>query len=152
MKLFAFINRLFVRDEAHYQGVRPIQIYVMRLVFALAFLFVGFDSWMAIITHEGNWQNLDAIAFSAWAAYATMSVLGVIATLRMLPIMVFMIFYKTIWLCIVALPLWLDGTLIGSPAEGMTKIFIWVALPMVAMPWGYFFGSLGRREKALQQP
>jgi hypothetical protein len=59
----------------------------------------------------------------------------------MLPIMVFMIFYKTLWLIVVAYPLWRSGELAGSEAEGMTNVFIWVILPMLGMPWGYFYGK-----------
>ena len=31
------------------------------------------------------------------------------------------------------------GTLAGSPAEGTTSAFLWVILPIVAVPWGYVF-------------
>jgi hypothetical protein len=57
----------------------------------------------------------------------------------MLPIMMFTIFYKSIWLVIVALPLWQAGTLAGSPAEPMTKAFLWLPLAIAAVPWGYVF-------------
>jgi hypothetical protein len=42
-------------------------------------------------------------------------------------------------LIIVSYPLWVKNELVGSPAEGMTRMFVWVVFPMVAMPWGYFF-------------
>ena len=51
----------------------------------------------------------------------------------------FEISYKLIWLVIVAYPLWSTNRLAGSPAEGMTHAFVWVILPIVAMPWGYAF-------------
>jgi hypothetical protein len=51
----------------------------------------------------------------------------------------FEIFYKIIWLVIVAYPLWSTNQLAGSPAEEMTHAFVWVILPIVAMPWAYAF-------------
>jgi hypothetical protein len=57
----------------------------------------------------------------------------------MLPIVFFEITYKLTWLMIVAYPLWIKNELIGSSAEGMTRDFIWVILPITAMPWKYFF-------------
>jgi hypothetical protein len=147
MKTLEFFSNLFRADYDRHQGVRPIQIYVIRMVFGLAFVFVGIESWSTIIGHEGEWRNLDAIAFSVWAAYSALCALGVINPLKMLPIMVFIIFYKTIWLFIVAFPLWVAGTWIGSPAEEMTKVFLWVILPMVAMPWKYFFISFMQKNK-----
>jgi hypothetical protein len=44
-----------------------------------------------------------------------------------------------IWLILVAYPLWSSNQLAGSPAEGMTNSFLFVVLPILAMPWRYFF-------------
>jgi hypothetical protein len=74
-----------------------------------------------------------------WAAYSFLSIFGLINPLKWLPIVMFEIFYKIIWLVIVAYPLWSTKTLAGSPAEEMTYAFAWVILPIVAMPWGYAF-------------
>jgi hypothetical protein len=65
----------------------------------------------------------------------------------MLPIVLFEIVYKTAWLFVVAYPLWVKNELTGSAAEGMTRVFIWVIFPIVAMPWKYFFRThlLGKR-------
>ena len=57
----------------------------------------------------------------------------------MLPIVLLEIFYKVLWLILVAYPLWSKGTLAGSPAEEITSQFLWVLLPIVAVPWGYVF-------------
>ena len=59
------------------------------------------------------------------------------------------IFYKALWLIIVAYPLWKSNKLIGSPAEGMTDAFLWVLLPILAMPWPYFYRNfiLSRKRK-----
>jgi hypothetical protein len=46
-----------------------------------------------------------------------------------------------LWLMVVAYPLWSAGTLVGSSAEGTTSAFLWVLLPIVAVPWGYVFGT-----------
>jgi hypothetical protein len=133
------ISNIFRRNYEHYEGVYNIQVYLIRLVFLLTFLFVGTDSWTAIITHQGPWEYVRAVAFCVWAAYSTLAVLGLIHPLRMLPLMMFQMFYKIIWLIIVAYPLWSTDQLAGSPAAEMAKAFSWVILPMVAMPWGYFF-------------
>lgn len=64
---------------------------------------------------------------------------GLINPLKWLVSVMFEIFYKIIWLVIVAYPLWSTSRLAGSPAEGMAYTFAWVILPIVAMPWGYAF-------------
>lgn len=53
------------------------------------------------------------------------------------PFFLFMILYKSLWLVIVAYPLWSAGELAGSPAEGMANVFVWVVIPIVATPWRY---------------
>jgi hypothetical protein len=65
--------------------------------------------------------------------------LGIIRPLKMLPIVLLEIFYKVFWLVLVAYPLWSRGGLVGSPAEQITSEFLWVLLPIAAVPWGYVF-------------
>jgi hypothetical protein len=66
----------------------------------------------------------------------------------MLPILLLEVFYKVLWLLIVAYPLWSTGTLAGSSAEGATSAFLWVVLPIVSIPWGYAFRSYVYEPKA----
>ena len=146
--LATFLSNLFTRDHNRYEGVRPIQVYLLRLVFLLTFVFLGMGSWSTILGHTGDWKPLNAIAFSVWAAYSTLSFLGILKPLKMLPIIAFQVFYKTVWLVIVAYPLWSSGMLTGSDAEQMTKDFMWIVLPIVAMPWGHFFKSFIRSNAA----
>jgi hypothetical protein len=146
MKAQQFITKLLKRDYDRNDGVRPIQVYLLRIVFILTFLFVGFEAWTTILGHQGDWNNITAVAFSVWAAYSTLAILGILKPLKMLPVLAFQIFYKVIWLSIVAYPLWRNGTLEGSPSEPMTNAFLWVILPIVAMPWAYFFGIFFTRK------
>ena len=151
MKTTAIFKNIFRRNFEHYEGVYNFQVYLVRLVFLLTFLFVATDSWTAIIRHQGPWEPVRAVALCVWAAYSTMAVLGLIHPLKMLPLMMFMIAYKAIWLIIVAGPLWLSGELGASPAAEMAKAFSWIILPVVAMPWGYFFRTFvmpGRKKLA----
>jgi hypothetical protein len=129
----------FRPDTVRYEGVRPIEIYGLRTFFLLMFLFVGFDSWSALIGHQGAWDPMRAAALCMFASYALLSGIGVLRPLLMLPIMVFMVFYKSFWLAVVAYPLWATGTLSGSAAEPMANIFVWVVVPILFVPWGYFW-------------
>ena len=134
----AFAN-IFTPDHERYEGVRSVNIYLLRLLYFLMVAFVATDAWMTIITHQGEWDRFRALAFCVWAAYPTLAVLGLIHPLKMLPLMMFTIFYKSLWLMVVAYPLWRTGTLAGSPAEPMTKAFLWLPLAIIAVPWKYVF-------------
>ena len=136
---WTWIKNAFGPDYQRYEGVYKINIYLLRLLYVLVVIFVATDSWTAIFTHQGPWDHVKAVAFCVWAAYSTLSILGLIHPLKMIPIVLFEIFYKSIWLIIVAYPLWSKNQLAGSPAEQMTYAFLWLPLPLLAVPWGYTF-------------
>lgn len=135
---FSLLN-IFRRDYEHYDGVPRINIYLLRLLFTLMFVFLTYESWSYILNHTGPWNNANAAAWCMWGAYSAISFIGILRPLKMLPIVLFEIVYKVAWLAVVAYPLWMKDELIGSPAEEMTRVFLWVVLPIVAMPWRYFF-------------
>jgi hypothetical protein len=143
---FAVFN-IFRRDYKRYDGAPRINIYLLRILFTLMFLFVTYDSWTHIFNHNGPWDNINAAAWCMWGSYSAISIIGIVRSLKMLPIVLFEIVYKIVWLAIVAYPLRMKNELTGSPAEGMTRVFLWVVIPIVAMPWRYFFMTyiLGRR-------
>jgi hypothetical protein len=127
---------IFQRDD-RFEGVRRINIYLLRLVFILMFFVLGRDTWTHIFAHQGTWEPGNAMVWCVWTAFATLAGLGIFRPLKMLPILLLEIFYKVLWLILVAYPLWSAGTLAGSSAEGTTSAFLWVILPIVAVPWVY---------------
>lgn len=130
---------IFKPDYEHWQGVARYKIYLLRLLFVLMFAFLGKDAWTFILNHKGPWDPAEAMNFSVWASYSVLSLLGILYPLRMLPLVMLEILYKSIWLVIVAYPLWISNQLAGSNAEGMTFVFALVPLPILAMPWKYAY-------------
>ncbi|HEV7763537.1 MAG TPA: hypothetical protein VGQ76_00920 [Thermoanaerobaculia bacterium] len=133
------ISYVFRPNTERYEGVRPIHIYLLRTLFLLVFLFVGFDAWSYLLKHQGAWDPMRAAAWSMFASYSLLSIFGVFRPLKLLPIAIFIVLYKSVWLLFVAYPLWTVGQLAGSRAEGMAKVFMWVPLMMLAVPWKYAF-------------
>lgn len=129
---------IFKSDTKKWEGVPKINIYLLRALFFLMAVFLAKDSWSYIFNFEGEWNPMEAVVWSSWAAFSLIAILGIIHPLKMLPIVLFEIIYKIIWLVIVAYPLWSSNQLKDSPAEGITYAFLWVLLPVVAMPWKYF--------------
>jgi hypothetical protein len=138
------IAMMFTPDP-RYDGVRPIQIFLLRVSYVLVLVFVGIRAVAALITHEGDWEPFLAVALSMWASSSQLSLIGIVHPLKMIPIVLFEIGYKLTWLAVVAWPLWKAGRLAGSPAEGMTYAFLPVAAPLLLMPWGYVFRTYGWR-------
>ena len=147
--MLSVIKNTFGPDYEHYEGVYKIKIYLLRLLFILMSLRLGMTVWTHILTYQGSESPREMVAWCVWAGYSVLSVLGIIRPLKMLPLVLLEIFYKLLWLILVAYPLWSTNQLIGSPAEKMASTFLWVILPIIAMPWKYAFENyifkLGKR-------
>ena len=142
---------LFQRSERH-EGVRRIHIYALRLVYGMMFFLLGQTTWTHILTHRGPWEPDNAMAWSVWAACATLAGVGILRPLKMVPILLLEVFYKGLWLLLVAYPLWAKGTLAGSPVEYQTWTFVGVVIVLAAIPWGYVVANYVYKPKAKQQP
>jgi hypothetical protein len=59
------------------------------------------NTWTHIFIHRGFWEP-NGIACCVRTAFATLAALGIIRLSKMLPILLLEIFYKVLWLIIVA--------------------------------------------------
>jgi hypothetical protein len=143
------IGNIFKRDPAHYEGVRRINIYLLRTLYALMFFMLGQTTWTEIFTHQGPWDPNKAVTWCVWTGFSVVAGLGILHPLKMLPILLLEIVYKVLWLAIVAYPLWSKGELAGSSAEGIAMVFFPVFLVVLIIPWGYVFKQYSplRRER-----
>jgi hypothetical protein len=131
------LARVFAPDPQRHEGVRPAQLWGLRLFYLLMLVFVAPTAWRGLLAHAGPWDPLRAIAIAVWATYPALALFGLLRPLRWLPLMFFTIGYKSIWLAFVAVPLWQAGALWGTPAGDIAASFL--ALPLLAavVPWGY---------------
>jgi hypothetical protein len=127
----------FRSDPLRHEGVRPFHVWGLRVFYLLIVVGVAPTAWDVLLSHEGEWAPLSAVAWSVWAAYPTLAVFGLWQPLRWLPLMFFTLAYKSIWMAFVALPLLQAGTMQGSAAQPVFESFL--ALPLLALviPWGY---------------
>jgi hypothetical protein len=57
----SFIKYVFTPNYVKYEGVRPINIYLLRLLYFLMFVGVGLQTWSTIINHQGPWDHTKAL-------------------------------------------------------------------------------------------
>lgn len=131
------VARFFSSDPQRHEGVRPVQVWGLRLFFLLMLVFVAPFAWRVLLTHERPWDPVRAVAFAAWATYPTLALFGLLHPLRWLPLMFFTIGYKTLWLALVAWPLWQAGALWGTPTGEIAGSFLALPLLVMVVPWGY---------------
>lgn len=131
------ISRFFRADPQSHEGVRPVQIWGLRLFYFLMLIFVAPEAWGGLLRHVGPWDPVRAVALCVWATYPVLALFGLFRPLRWLPLMFFTVGYKSLWLCFIAWPLWMSGTLAGSKAEEMSFAFAFVPLMAAVVPWAY---------------
>ncbi|HEY6942078.1 hypothetical protein [Dokdonella sp.] len=142
----------FLSPDPRLEGVRPVQLWGLRLFYGLMLAFAAPTAWQSLLTHAGAWDPLRAVAVAVWATYPALALFGLFRPLRWLPLMFFTIGYKTIWLAFIAYPLWQAGALWDSPTGEVAASFL--ALPALAavVPWGYawrtYFAWPRRRAQA----
>ncbi len=132
-------KRIFTPDIDKYDGIRPINIYAMRFIYMLMASLLAIDVWSYIFTYDQAWEPGDAMNWSVWAAFTIFALVGIFKTVKMIPVLLLEIAYKTIWLILVALPLYESGDLSNASTDGMLFPFAFVILPILAVPWGYVF-------------
>lgn len=126
------ISKFFKTNPESPGGVSTFRLYLMRLIYLLNFLVVGFDALSVLVKHEGAWDPVRAVAFCFWAALGLLSGLGLRYPLQMLPLLLLQFFYKSIWLIAAAPGLWLAGKT-GS----ITDMAIGVIVGIIVIPWPY---------------
>lgn len=130
------LARLFSPDPRH-DGVRPIHVWGLRLFYALMLVGVTPTAWRVLLTHDGAWDPLRAVAWAVWATYPALALFGLFRPLRWLPLLFFTVGYKTVWLAFVAWPLWRAGALWGTPTGEVAASFLALPLLVLVIPWGY---------------
>ena len=133
------IGWVLERDHKKHDGVRRINVYLMRVFYLLMSTLLAMDVWSYILGHQGPWDPGKAMEWSVWAGFSTLAILGVFHPVKMIPLLLLEIFYKSLWLFLVAYPLWQSGKLAGSSAEEETYVFLPVILVILVIPWGYVF-------------
>jgi hypothetical protein len=127
----------FRSDPRRHEGVRPFNVWGLRLFYFLMLVFVTPGAWRVLMNQEGPWDPLHAVAWAVWATYPALAVFALLHPLRWLPLMFFTIGYKAIWLGFVALPLWQAGTMEGSSAQPTAESFFALPLLILVVPWAY---------------
>jgi hypothetical protein len=138
-KSMNLVKRIFTPDKNKYGGIRPINIYAMRFIYLLMASLLAIDVWTYIFTYNQAWEPGEAMNWSVWAAFTIFALIGISKTVAMIPVLLLEIAYKTIWLLLVAFPLYRSGNLSNASTDDMLFPFAFVILPIVAMPWGYVF-------------
>lgn len=112
------------------------RLYALRAGYLLIGAGLEATIWPRLISHTAAWPLMNSVVGAMLGGLSLLALLGLRYPLQMLPVLLFEIVWKTIWLTLVALPLWtsnhLDERTISTVMECLVGAIL---IPLV--PWRY---------------
>lgn len=115
------------------------QVNLLRLGYLVMGGGLAVYKWPLLFDHE-PWSLAEGTVECLLVGMSLLALLGLRHPVRMLPILLFEVTWKLIWLGVVALPLWLDGTIDAATSEQVVKV-LWVVIVIAVIPWRHVLGS-----------
>jgi hypothetical protein len=115
-----------------------VRLYALRAAYLLLAGGIALTMWPLLISHGRTWPLMNGVVCSLLGAVSVLAALGIRYPLRMLPVLLFELLWKTIWLLLVALPLWRGDALDARTMETVRDCLLGVILIPI-IPWRYAF-------------
>ena len=130
------------------------RLYLLRAMYLLIVVGLGIVVWPGVFHHEELWELMEGVVQCMLAAFSALSILGLRYPLQMLPLLLWELVWKSIWLIVVAVPLWSAGTMDESTWGTAFFAVLLVVIVPFCIPWRYVFDTLreeARRPVALRE-
>ncbi|WP_038487870.1 hypothetical protein [Collimonas arenae] len=115
------------------------RLYLLRALYLL--IVVGLGAvviWPGFISHHKPWELMEGVVQCMLAAFWLLAILGLRYPLLMLPVLLWELAWKSIWLIVVAAPLWSSGQM-DDATLAMAITILWVVIVPFVIPWRYVF-------------
>jgi hypothetical protein len=130
------------KKTAKMNEVSLFRLYLLRALYLLIVVGLGIVQWPEVIHQfihqEKPWELMEGVVACMLTAFSALSVLGLRYPLQMLPLLLWELVWKSIWLIVVALPLWSAGQMDESTWATASACLIVVIVPFV-IPWRFVF-------------
>lgn len=110
------------------------RLYLLRALYLLVVVGLGLVVWPGVVQRDKPWKLMEGVVACMLAAFSALSVLGLRYPLQMLPLLLWELAWKSIWLLVVALPLWLTGQMDDATWATTSACLMAVIIPFV-IPW-----------------
>lgn len=115
------------------------QLHLLRAMYLLIAVGLGLTIWPSVIAPEARVADPHSVIQSILAAFSLLSLVGLRYPLQMLPILLFELIWKTLWVLVFALPVWLGGGLDEYATGVLFACGMGVVLTPLVIPWRYVF-------------
>ena len=114
------------------------RLYLLRAMYLLITVGLGIVLMPHVFHPAKPWSPMQGVNQCMLVAFWGVSAFGLRYPLQMLPILLWELTWKTIWLLVVAAPLWFAGTMDKTTADMASEILFVVLIPFV-IPWPYVY-------------
>jgi hypothetical protein len=118
------------------QELSTARLYALRGCYLLMVVGLGATIWPLLLDPARVPDHMRGIVWSVLAAVSLLALLGIRYPLKMLPLLFFELTWKSLWLLLVALPLWRSGQLDPGTAESVRDCVLAVIF-LAVIPWRY---------------
>ena len=112
------------------------RLHVLRAMYLLIVVGLGSLVWPQFFHRTQPWAFADGVIACMLVAFSLLALLGLRYPLSMLPILLWELTWKTVWLGVVAAPLWSAGRMDEGTASNLFPCSL-VVLVALAIPWRY---------------
>jgi hypothetical protein len=118
------------------QEVSTGRLYALRGAYLLIVVGLGATIWPLLLDPARTPDHMRGVVWSMLAAVSLLALLGIRHPLKMLPVLFFELTWKSVWLLLVALPVWRTGQLDRATTESIKDCLAAVIL-LAVIPWPY---------------
>jgi hypothetical protein len=124
--------------------VSLLRLYLLRGGYLLVVVGLGITVWPEVINRSGSWELMEGVVQCMLLAFWALCVLGLRYPLQMLPVLLWELAWKSVWLIVVALPIWASGHMDDSTMETVTTCLLVLIFPFV-IPWRFVFANYAKK-------
>ena len=115
------------------------RLYVLRAMYGFIVVGLGVVVWPTYLAQAPELPLFNGVALTMLAAFSILCVIGIRYPLQMLPVLLWELLWKSMWLLMIALPLWASGQMDERTSQTVIDCLVGVVLVPLAVPWGYVF-------------
>jgi len=119
------------------EEVGVVRLYLLRAMYFLIAFGLGFSVIPHVVATSGNPVDPHTVINSILMGFSLMALLGIRYPLKMLPILLLELFWKSFWLLVFALPMYLNHELDQYARDVVFACGMGVVLTPLVIPWRY---------------
>ncbi len=124
--------------------VSLLRLYLLRGGYLLVVVGLGITLWPEFINRSESWELKEGVVQCMLFAFWALCVLGLRYPLQMLPVLLWEVAWKSVWLIVVALPLWASGQMDDSTMGTVNACLLVLIFPFV-IPWRFVFANYAKK-------